>query len=288
MAVPWEKEEYKKSAEWSKKAKAGELNVKNCISGWIDICGFGSALERSKWDLVQLQKNGLLNLLSLVYQRVAHPFWVGVDPMPYETILVINDGVARTIDLDQPLYTDARLLIFYLREIIWAHSNLIKLTSEYGYGVRTILAGGERVQYSPDSFTGHSLLQHDENNISEFGKALLAKNFLHNPIEFQMNTAFAKAYSIDSLGSKKGFEVNHLYIESSFFEKLHNIPFLEIVYNDSSILLLYRSKPAFEIYFKNSIYETFKGLEMKVYEIEKMRIDTKFEGEETIFEIPTA
>ena len=162
----------------------------------MDICGFGSALEKHSWDLIELQKSGLLNLLSMVYQRAAHPFLTGVEPMPYESILVINDGIARTVDLDKPEFSHAASFIFYLRELFFSHRNLIDLTSSYGYGIRAVFAGGERVQYSPELYTGNMVLQHDDDKISDFGKKLLNKNFLHNPLEFQMNTAFSKAYSI--------------------------------------------------------------------------------------------
>lgn len=288
MATPWGKEEYKNSEYWARKAKAGELNVIPCISGWMDICGFGAALEIYSWNLVELQKSGLLSLLSTVYQRVAHPFLVGVEPMPYESILVINDGISRTVDLDKPEFADAAIFIFYLRDLLFAHRSLIGLTNSYGYGIRTIFAGGERVQYSPNLYTGNMVLQHNNENISAFGKALLEKNFLHNPSEFQMNTAFAKAYSIDSLGSKRGFSVNNCYIETSFWEKIEAIPSLNIEKKESSVLIYFDAKPALEIFFSAEIEALFKGLKLQASQIVAMRVDEAFEGEETYCDITKA
>lgn len=288
MVGPWEKDEYKKSEEWARKAKAGELHVIPCISGWVDVCGFGSALERCSWNLVKLQKSGLLNLLSTVYQRAAHPFLVGVEPMLYESILVINDGISRTVDLDKPDCTNTVSFIFYLRDLLFSHRNLIELTASYGYGIRTILAGGERVQYSPELYTGNMILQHDKEKISNFGKALINKNFLHNPSEFQMNTAFAKAYSIDSLGSKHGFKVNNCYVESSFWQLIGLIPMLDVEEKEASILLNFNSKPAIEVFFSEKIETSFKGIEMRVNQVTGMRIDKNFEGEETYCDITKA
>lgn len=288
MATPWEKNEYKNSKWWEKKAKAGELYVVPCISGWMDICGFGSALEKCSWDLIELQKSGLLNLLSTVYQRVAHPFLTGVAPMPYESILVINDGISRTVDLDKPEFAHAAIFIFYLRDLFFSHRNLISLTNSYGYGIRTILAGGERVQYAPEIYTGNMILQYDEEKISDFGKALLNRNFLHNPSEFQMNTAFAKAYSIDSLGSKHGFKVNNCYVESSFWRLIGLIPMLDIEIKETSILLNLNLKPALEIYFCEQIKTSFKGIEMLINQVAAIRIDKHFEGEETYYDITKA
>ena len=254
----------------------------------MDVCGFGSALENCAWDLIELQKSGMLELLSTVYQRAGHPFLVGVEPMPYESILIINDGVSRTVDLDKPEYASGSLFVFYLRDLFFAHKSLVDLTNAQGYGFRTILAGGERVQYSPTIFTGNSILQHDENNTSDFGKALLKKNFLHNPSEFQMNTAFAKAYSIDSLGTKHGFNIDCCYVESSFWEIIEKIPELNIEHKSGSKLIYFNSNPALEIYFSDTIRIHFKGIELLVNEVNRIRIDEKFEGEETIADIKKA
>lgn len=285
MPAPWEKDEYKKSEEWAIKAKAGELHVIPCISGWMDVCGFGAALEKHSWNLAELQKSGLLNLLSTVYQRAARPFLTGVEPMPYESILVINDGISRTVDLDKPEFAHAAIFIFYLRDLFFLHRNLIGLTDSYGYGIRTIFAGGERVQYSPEIYTGNMILQHDEKNISDYGKKLLNKNFLHNPFEFQMNTAFAKAYSIDSLGSKHGFRVNNCYVESSFWRLIGLIPMLDIEEKEDSIVLGFNSKPALEIYFSEKVEASFKGIQMHISQVSAIRIDKCFEGEETYCDI---
>jgi len=285
MADPWEKDEYLESKNWARKAEKGELNIIPCISGWVDICGFGSALEQSSWNLVELQKNGLVNLLSRVYQSIGHPFLVGVEPMLFEKILIINDGVARSVDLKNVEYAHAHQFIFYLRDLFISHRNLLGLTKKFGYGVRTVFSGGERVQYSPEIFTGNSVLHHDDENISEYGKRLLNKNFLHNPSEFQMNTAFAKAYSIDSLGSASGFNVNSCFVEKSFWCLMENIPKLEIEYKNNSILFYFSGNPAFEVYFKSEISVLFKGIDLIVNEVEKIRIDKMFEGEETYIDI---
>ncbi len=285
MVYPWEKQEYKNSEEWTEKSRHGELEVIPCISGWMDVCGFGSALKTNSWDLVDLQKNGLLELLSLVYQRAGHPFLIGVEPMPYESVLILNDGVSRTVDLNRPECAHAHQFIFYLRDLFFLHRSLLQLTKSFGYGIRTVFAGGERVQYSPTLFTGNSVLQHDENNISDFGKKLLDKNFLHNPAEFQMNTAFAKSYSIESLGSKHGFEINGCYVETSFWDLIANIPNLDIEEKDSSKLIYFNGNPALQVYFLRDIKTSFKGLDMNIQQVESIRIDEKFEGEETFCDI---
>ncbi|WP_350013002.1 hypothetical protein [Pseudomonas asiatica] len=284
MPTPWEKEEFSQSLEWRKKAQEGALDPISCVSVWMDICGFGSKLESANWDLKLLQKSGIVNLLNEVYQRVGHPFWVGVPPEPFENVLVINDGIARTVDLGAPEYIRAIQAVFYMRDLVLGHLSLLRLTDRYSMGVRTVLAGGERIQYSPALFTGNSILFHSDTP-SEYGKKLLETNFLYNPAEFQMNTAFAKAYSIDSKGTSSGFNVNGFYLEKNFLDKFRDVKGLGFVPSDKSILMNHQGQPALELYIKNIIPFQFKGISTDVYEVSSVRVDSSFEGEETLIDL---
>lgn len=284
MPTPFEKKEFQQALDWAKRARAGELEPVPCVSGWMDVCGYGSQLEKCSWDLKVLQKSGTINLLSEVYRCVGHPFWIGVKPAPYENVLIINDGVARTVDLATPKYINIIQAVFYVRDLILGHLTLLRVTSSHGLGIRTVLAGGERIQYSPTYFTGNSILSHGETT-SEFGKKLLEQNFLYNPAEFQMNTAFAKAYTIDAKGSKSGFSVNKLYIEEAFFQRLEIVSGLEIKKNEKSLLFKSNGNPAIELYFDEIIPFKEKGLQTNVLRINKMRVDEKFESEETVIDL---
>jgi hypothetical protein len=284
MPTPWEKEEFRIAQEWEKKSRNSLLTPIPCISTWMDICGFGQCLEKALWSLEKLQKIGTVNVLSEVYQRVGHPLWIGVDPEPYENVLIINDGIARTVDLPAQCYASATQALFYVRDLVLGHLSLLRLTSHHDLGVRTVLAGGERIQYSPPTFTGNSVLYHGDNP-SEYGKKLLEKNFLYNPAEFQMNTAFSKAYSIDSMGSKKGFKVNGFFIEQIFFKQFTVIKDIDIEINNSSVLFTHKGRPALELNIKTLIPFSFKGLATIVYHISSVRVDESFEGEETLIDL---
>ncbi len=284
MPTPWEKDEFHESLDWERKARSGSLTPIHCIGAWIDICGFGSQLEKAKWNLREFQRSGTVNLLSEVYQRVGHPFWVGVEPEPYENVLILNDGIARTIDLGNVQYARAVKAAFYVRDLVLGHLHLLRLTNHNNLGVRTVLAGGERIQYSPAMFTGNSILHHGDNP-SEWGKRLLEKNFLYNPAEFQMNTAFAKAYSIDASGSKSGFSINGLFIEEMFFERFSAIPGIDVVAGESSVCISVNKNVALELNIRSKKEFVFKGLHTAVFGISSVRVDASFEGEETIIDL---
>ena len=284
MPTSWEKEEFNAAISWRSKAIRGELNPIPCVSTWMDVCGFGGMLKASQWDLMSLQKSGALELLSEVYERVGHSFWTNLPPMAYENVLIINDGVARTVDLDKPEYIQASSAIFYIRDLVLGHLSLLRLTEQYGVGIRTVLAGGERIQYSPEIYTGNSFLYHgDEPN--EHSKQLLEKNFLYNPAEFQMNTAFAKAYSIDAQGTKSGFNVKGFFVEKTFFEKFEEIDGLDIFTTEDSVLITHKSNPALELYIQSSVTAELNGLSCDVFSISALRVDASFEGEETLIDL---
>ena len=284
MPTPWEKEEFQKSRKWIRDSKSGSLTPIPCIGVWMDVCGFGSRLEEANWNLDILQSNGTLNLLSEVYQCVGHPFLVGVEPQPFENILILNDGIARTVDFHNTQYIHAVQAIFYIRDLVLGHLHLLRLTNFHDLGVRTVLAGGERIQYSAETFTGNSILSHNEIP-AEWGEKLLKKNFLYNPAEFQMNTAFAKAYSVDANGTSAGFNVNGFFIEQMFFDRFASIPYITFTFTETSIQLKYKDNIALELYVNINKYFTYKGLNTHVYGISTVRVDKTFEGEETIIDL---
>ena len=99
MPQPFESEEQIQERKWQQKAKEGKLSPISCLSTWMDVCGFGSQLENNEWDITRMQTSGMINLLNQVYSLFAGPILARPDPEPNEKVLIINDGIARTIDL---------------------------------------------------------------------------------------------------------------------------------------------------------------------------------------------
>lgn len=175
--------------------------------------------------------------------------------------------------------------LIFLRESIFNHHILLDITKRFGVGIRTIFAGGERIQYSPIRMTGESVLYYDEDKISEYGKRILNTQFLYNPAEFQMNTAFAKAFTIDTLGSKKRIFVNGLYIEDLFFNLIDGIPDIKIQIEDnkSEINIYLKSNLMFRLGIGEILLKEIKGLKVKIYRIDKYFIFKEFDGDDLEF-----
>src|SRR5690554_6466852 len=157
---PFETSEYLESVRWRYRVKEKKLEITPCVSSWFDICGYGSALESAGWQLKRLRDIGLFDILGRVYSSLGYPLVAGVPPMPTERVLVINDGVARTTDLADPAYIDHEAFLFYVRDLFIKHFQLQRLLVDQKLGLRTVLAGGEHCQYTPQSVTGHSILHY--------------------------------------------------------------------------------------------------------------------------------
>lgn len=285
MTTPHDSKEFQEKLMWRSKAQNKTLVVSDCISSWTDICGFGSLLAHAKWDLGTLQNEGMVCFLNEFHLIAGKPLLVNIDPFPNDKVIVLNDGIARTIDLFHSEKMHAHSFLIYFRDLLFTHYHLLRYTKSFKIGVRTILAGGQRVQYSPPTTTAHSFLHYDEQNPSDYGKKLLATTFVYNPAEFQMNTAFAKAFTIDSLGTKNNINVNGLYIESTYFKKLNKIVGLQIDFLEKKIVLSRDKIPMFELSISDIQLKDLKGIETTIYHVDNFHIFKMFDGDDLDFDM---
>ncbi|MBV2180849.1 MAG: hypothetical protein KUL86_06385 [Castellaniella sp.] len=279
---PFETTEYLERFHWLQRVKNKKLNVVPCISSWFDICGYGQVLESVGWQLTKLLDSGLFNALEHAYSLLGYPLISGVPPMPTERILVINDGIARTTDLADPAYINHSQFLFYVRDLLIKHFQLQQFLTQQSLGLRTVLAGGERCQYTPQGVTGHSIL-HYSGEPSEFGKGLLQQQFVYHPAEFQMNTAFAMAYTIEALGSKGGITPNRLYITGTWLHNVNAILPEPAVAADGVIRFLWGGSTGISIFFDKKISVSTKGFATDVFRVSDFVVHKEFEGDETHF-----
>ncbi|MEZ4945991.1 MAG: hypothetical protein R2804_10705 [Cyclobacteriaceae bacterium] len=277
---PHESKEFLDSEKWRIQAREKRLATSGCIASWIDICGFGNLLKQNEWDLNKSQDSGVTTLLNEVYFIAGRVLLPNVHPMPSEKIIVLNDGIAKTVDLEYKHLLEGHIFLFFFRDSLFNHYYLLDITSRYGVGIRTVLAGGERVQFAAEKITGHSMLYYNDEKISEYGQKLLNTQFVYNPSEFQMNTAFAKAYTIDSLGTKEGFEVNGLYIESTYFDRIRDIKDLTVDIGQYFIKLFLKGMLMFQLSIACTLNRKIKGLRIKVYHIDHFQIMKEFDGDD--------
>lgn len=280
--TPFESQEFEDWEYWRTQATQGELKTVRAIAAWSDICGFGNALNAAEWNLSKVRDSGLFRALSQAYVLLGRALIAGVPPMPSERVLVINDGVARTIDLTEAKFIHHGQLLFYVRDLLMHHYMLEDDLVNSGLGLRTVLAGGERCQYSPQKSTGHSMLSYT-NQPSNFGKKLLEQQFVYNPAEFQMNTAFALAYTLEAMGSKNGLTPNRVYIEQNWLNSLNNVIPRFCIVEGESIHCMWNDAPGISISFDDCRSVEIKGITTNVYRVNEFVVHKCFEGERTAF-----
>lgn len=285
MPTPYNSKEFLDTLKWTQKATEKLLQPNNCIASWTDICGFGSMLEDNNWDLEKLQQANIVKLLNEFSFIAGRPLLINIDPFPNDKIIVLNDGIARTVDLKYIDKVNSCQFLFFLRDLITTHYHLLKITNNYSLGIRTVLAGGQRIQYSTKKTTGHSFLYHNSDQISDFGKKLLETTFVYNPIEFQMNTAFAKAFTIDNLGTQNGIKVNGFYIEKEFIENITGVSGLTIKNENDNIKIFNRENLVFELIISEALNKNIKGLNVTIYKIDKFIIYKEFDGDYLEFDL---
>lgn len=280
--TPYDSDEFVEQESWERRSSTGALDSVRSIAAWSDICGIGNALERSGWSLEGLSNQGVFKALGIAYKYLGNPFIIGVPPQPSERVLVINDGIARTVDL-----IDARLILvpqflFYVRDLLMHHFMLERQIVRIGLGLRTVLAGGERCQYSLPKKTGESFLFYT-NQPSEYGKKLIDQQFVYNPSEFQMNTAFALAYSLEAKGTADGLIPNRVYIEQRWLDVIAGLLPDFIRVENCSITFMLNGQPGITINADRCWEVNVRGLMTKVFRVKEFTVHREFEGETTHF-----
>ena len=254
---------------------------------WYDITGFGKALSDCNWNLEKLQETGLINLLSSVYISAGSPKIVQFPPNPSEHVLALNDGIAKTIDvLGADSMYDPKLWMYYLRDNLCVHYFLVGQARSAGFGFRSVFAGGERIQYAPVKITGQSFLHYNPECITEKTKDFLKQEFVYYPAEFQMNTAFSRAFIIESKGSHFGISKDRIYIEERFFEILKTAlgNYIKIVDNgENKIEFFSKDSLLFDISYDKGIDFKSENLACKVFQLSAFAVHNALEGETTEF-----
>jgi hypothetical protein len=181
------------------------FKIIDCICAWYDLLGFGNPLIDSGWNLndqrceQQLQRIKSLDL-SLVNTFSSHQG---------TTSLSLNDGMIINFDIEfESAYLEQRI-IRVLDDLILEYQNLNLRDGKAGYpGIRGVLTFGHRYNYT---------------DVESTVRVIDGKTTSYHPKDFQMNTAFSKAYIIESSGSKSGVSGNRLYIDKFLLDSIESI-----------------------------------------------------------------
>ncbi len=190
-----------------------KLKVTTSLCMWCDLLGYGTPFIKSKWRLNT--NDAIKNLRRIEKLKFS---LLQIYSYPLERVLLLNDGFIRNIDALN--ITMPQLYLYWLGGILIGYYHINAQDCADGNpGARAVLTVGERFSYLSDMVTEGDITQATPER-----KAELSKNILvYSPKEFQMNTAFSKAYIMEESGSKAGLYGKYLYIDYDFLIAIENL-----------------------------------------------------------------
>lgn len=179
-----------------------EIEITECICCWFDLLGFGKPFKNSNWNLYDdLCRKQLERIKNLSHSLS------GFYALSNGKSLALNDGAIFNYDIEKSKKYLIKEIVYFIDDMINDYETVNYKDTENGYpGARGIITFGHRYNYG-----------YADTTVS------LNTNVSYHPKEFQMNTAFSKAYLMESSGSKFGISGNNLFFDNyllTILEKL--------------------------------------------------------------------
>ena len=193
------------------------LTSKPVFCMWSDLLGFSNHFTESNWNLTDKQKRRIYNRLIAAHSSVLYY------SKPDERNLILNDGIAKIFSISKYEKNKLGALSLFLRFCIKLHMTISNTEKHDGYpGCRSVIAFGEYIEYLADEVRFDDyVFNYSKPKGSKI--SCVAQNngnpiVIYNPKELQMNTAFSKAYILESGGSRIGLNGNNLFIDQSVLD----------------------------------------------------------------------
>ena len=197
-----------------------ELRVIDCFCLWSDLLGFGNKFIEKNWNLNREDwediRERLLSAHSVAIQNTSNK----------QRLLILNDGIAKVCPFFKSDYQSLLLQSsFFFREAVMIHQEIKKKEASKGLpGARTVVAFGNSASYIEPEFKYDDYFfnytKPDPDGLSNAAQSVGNPTVIYNPAELQMNTAFSKAYMIESVGSKGGVAGSNIFIDESVIDVL--------------------------------------------------------------------
>lgn len=211
-------------AEWTnnlsrKIGNPPQLRTRDSFCMWSDLLGFGNVYSENNWHLTDEQRSEVYNRLVAAHSAVLYY------SQPSERNLILNDGIAKVFIPDDGLLGKKAInsIAYYLRACIELHMAINQVERATGYpGCRSVMAFGECIEYLAEEVKYDDYVLNytkpDKDGLSSNAQRNVNPTIIYNPKELQMNTAFSKAYILESEGSNAELSGNNLYMDQSVID----------------------------------------------------------------------
>ena len=185
-----------------------EFNLIPTICCWYDLLGYGTPFIESSWDL--RNPKCIENYKRI--DQIGSWGW-GYLSLPFGPRMVLNDGIAACLDVPSDL-SKAYEFLCYFESIIFDYNSIRTIDERSGYpGVRGVISCGDRYEYDTnDTSVVFSPFEPEE-----------GRTCFYHPREFQMNTAFSKAFIMEESGKKAGVSGSNLYVDRNTFSLIDDL-----------------------------------------------------------------
>lgn len=191
------------------------MNIKETFCLWCDLLGYGKPFIDAGWNLYD--ERVLLNIERI--SRLKDMFQ-SANNYPIEKSLIMNDGFIRSMDIISAYNGTQQNYLYWFNQVLNNFLLLNRIDKNTGFpGARAVLTYGHRFEYMSDRITAADVVFTSPENIPKYEK----NTIVYSPKEFQMNTAFSKAYIMEDAGSKVGLKGANLYIDIDFLKKMKEI-----------------------------------------------------------------
>lgn len=193
-----------------------KLNVRKCFCMWSDLLGFSCMFEQTTWILNKEQCRKIYDRLEAAHSAVLYYSSI------QERNLILNDGIAKVY---HPYPKENWIhnilgISMYIRSCVELHMSISETEHKKGFpGCRSVIAFGDNIEYLVDEIRLDDYVVNyskpQGSDLSDLAKRTGNPVIIYNPRELQMNTAFSKAYLLESGGTKAGLPGNFMYIDQS-------------------------------------------------------------------------
>lgn len=198
-----------------------KIKTRNSFCMWSDLLGFGNVYSDNNWDLNDKQKHEVYDRLVAAHSAVLY------FSTPFERDMILNDGIAKVFMPDDGPFnkSDINSVSIFFRHCIELHMAISQTEKANGYpGCRSVIAFGDSIEYLAEEvkFDDYVLnyTKPEGHEISSIAGRVGNPTIIYNPKELQMNTAFSKAFILESGGSKAGLPGNNMYIDQSVIDAI--------------------------------------------------------------------
>ena len=260
-----------------------KLKTRHSFCMWSDLLGFGNIYSDNNWNLSDKQKHEVYDRLVAAHSAVLY------FSTPFERNMILNDGIAKVYMPDEEVFGqgDINSISIYFRHCIELHMAITQTEKAYGLpGCRSVIAFGDSIEYLAEEVKFDDYVMNytkpEGHEISSIAERIGNPTIIYNPKELQMNTAFSKAYILESGGSKAGLPGNNFYIDQSvinavilYGEKKGMVPVWEEQDNELRLLIPYERDNLNEVvigfaFDKNVVTPKVGRYSTKVYKLLKL------------------